>query len=61
MTCWNSCSTLVVNISSMLTSHALDWDLLLAAAFLAMIVPLAICFSLQRYFVRGLVAGSLKT
>jgi alpha-glucoside transport system permease protein len=52
---------LTVGISSMLTFYALDWDLLSAAAFLAMVVPLVIFFSLQRYFVRGLVAGSVKT
>jgi len=52
---------ITVGISNMLTFHALDWDLLSAAAFLAMVVPLTIFFSLQRYFVRGLVAGSVKT
>ena len=31
-----------------------------AAAFLTMLLPLAVFFSLQRYFVRGLTAGSVK-
>ncbi|WP_458780882.1 carbohydrate ABC transporter permease [Arthrobacter sp. D3-16] len=31
-----------------------------AAAFVSIIVPLAVFFSLQRYFVRGLLAGGLK-
>ena len=35
-------------------------ELLPAAAFISMIVPLIIFFSLQRYFVRGLLAGSVK-
>jgi alpha-glucoside transport system permease protein len=37
-----------------------DWHLLTAGAFVTMILPLAVFFSLQRYFVRGLLAGSVK-
>ncbi len=37
-----------------------DWHLLTAGAFVSMILPLTIFFSLQRYFVRGLLAGSIK-
>jgi alpha-glucoside transport system permease protein len=37
-----------------------DWYLLTAGAFVAMIVPLIVFFSLQRFFVRGLLAGSTK-
>lgn len=37
-----------------------DWHLLTAGAFISMIVPLAVFFALQRYFVRGLLAGSVK-
>jgi alpha-glucoside transport system permease protein len=36
------------------------WHLLTAAAFLTMALPLLVFFSLQRYFVRGLTAGSVK-
>jgi len=36
------------------------WHLLTAAAFVTMIMPLIVFFSLQRYFVRGLLAGSVK-
>jgi alpha-glucoside transport system permease protein len=36
------------------------WHVLTAGAFVAMIVPLAVFFALQRYFVRGLTAGSVK-
>lgn len=37
-----------------------DWHLLTAGAFISMIVPLGVFFALQRYFVRGLLAGSVK-
>jgi alpha-glucoside transport system permease protein len=37
-----------------------DWHLLTAGAFVSMILPLLVFFSLQRYFVRGLMAGSVK-
>ncbi len=37
-----------------------DWHLLTAGAFVSMILPLTVFFSLQRYFVRGLLAGSIK-
>ena len=37
-----------------------DWHLLTAAAFISMTLPLLVFFSLQRYFVRGLTAGSVK-
>ena len=41
-------------------SRGQDWHLLTAGAFVAMIIPLAVFFALQRYFVRGLMAGSAK-
>ncbi len=37
-----------------------NWHLLTAAAFVTMILPLTVFFSLQRYFVRGLTAGAVK-
>ena len=37
-----------------------EWQLLTAGAFVAMFVPLVVFFALQRYFVRGLTAGSVK-
>jgi alpha-glucoside transport system permease protein len=37
-----------------------DWHVLTAGAFISMVVPLIVFISLQRYFVRGLLAGSVK-
>lgn len=37
-----------------------DWHLLTAGAFVSMIIPLAVFLALQRYFVRGMMAGSVK-
>jgi len=36
------------------------WHLLTAGAFITMVLPLSVFFALQRYFVRGLTAGSVK-
>jgi alpha-glucoside transport system permease protein len=36
------------------------WELLTAGAFVSMMLPLLVFFALQRYFVRGLLAGSVK-
>ncbi|MGI9641371.1 MAG: carbohydrate ABC transporter permease [Acidimicrobiia bacterium] len=36
------------------------WHLLTAGAFLTMIIPLTVFLLMQRYFVRGLLAGSVK-
>jgi alpha-glucoside transport system permease protein len=36
------------------------WHLLTAAAFVSILCPLAVFFALQRYFVKGLLAGSVK-
>ncbi|MCL2783906.1 MAG: carbohydrate ABC transporter permease [Propionibacteriaceae bacterium] len=37
-----------------------QWYLLTAGTFLAIIVPLCVFFALQRFFVRGLLAGATK-
>ncbi|HTP03476.1 MAG TPA: ABC transporter permease subunit [Anaerolineales bacterium] len=47
-------------ISNMVTSLGAGWQLLTAAAFLSMILPMIVFFSLQRYFVRGMLAGAVK-
>jgi alpha-glucoside transport system permease protein len=41
-------------------SRGEDWHLLTSAAFISMVLPLVVFFSLQRYFIRGLTAGAVK-
>jgi alpha-glucoside transport system permease protein len=53
-------SPLTVQLVNLVTSRGQGTELLPAAAFISMVVPLIIFFSLQRYFVRGLLAGSVK-
>ncbi|RYE09442.1 MAG: carbohydrate ABC transporter permease [Hyphomicrobiales bacterium] len=45
---------------SLLGSRGNNWEILTAGAFVTIVVPLIVFFSLQRYFVRGLLAGSVK-
>jgi alpha-glucoside transport system permease protein len=45
---------------NLLGSRGGDWDILSASAFITIIVPIIVFFSLQRYLVRGLLAGSVK-
>jgi len=52
---------MTVRIPYLLSTYGQEYHLLSAAAFLLMIVPLIVFFSLQRYFVQGLLAGSVKT
>jgi alpha-glucoside transport system permease protein len=47
-------------IQNLLSQYGTEWHLLAAGAFLLMVVPLLVFFSLQRYFVQGLLAGSVK-
>ncbi len=51
---------LTMRIADLVGSRGQDWFLLTAAGFVSMIVPLIVFFALQRYFVRGLMAGSVK-
>ncbi|HID85828.1 MAG TPA: carbohydrate ABC transporter permease, partial [Anaerolineae bacterium] len=51
---------LTLKLSSLVNSLGQNWHLLTAAAFVSMALPLVIFFSLQRYFVRGILAGSVK-
>lgn len=51
---------LTMRIAEMVGSRGNDWHLLTAGAFVSMILPLVVFFSLQRFFVRGLLAGSVK-
>jgi len=51
---------LTIRIANMVGSRGADWHLLTAGAFVSMILPLAVFFGLQRFFIRGLLAGSVK-
>jgi len=51
---------MTLTIANLVSSLGAGWQLLTAAAFLSIVVPLIIFFSLQRYFVRGILAGSVK-
>lgn len=47
-------------MAAIVGSRGSEWHLLTAGAFVSMILPLLVFFSMQRYFVRGLLAGSVK-
>lgn len=49
-----------LKVAGLVGSRGQDWEVLTAAAFVSMALPLIIFFSLQRYFVRGILAGSVK-
>jgi alpha-glucoside transport system permease protein len=51
---------MTTQVGSLLGTYGTEWDILAAASFLIMVVPLAVFFSLQRFFVQGLLAGSVK-
>ena len=51
---------LTMRLADIVGSRGNDWHLLTAGAFVTMILPLVVFFALQRYFVRGLMAGSVK-
>jgi alpha-glucoside transport system permease protein len=56
----NAIQPMTVKVTQLLGTYATEWSLLAAAAFLVMAVPLIVFISLQRYFVQGLLAGSVK-
>jgi alpha-glucoside transport system permease protein len=51
---------ITVQISSLVGSYGQDWELLTAAVFISIVPSLLVFFGLQRYFVRGILAGSIK-
>lgn len=50
-----------IQLTNLVGSRGQDWHLLTAGAFVSMTVPLMVFFGLQRYFVRGILAGSVKS
>jgi alpha-glucoside transport system permease protein len=51
---------LTSSLRELLGSRGDNWEILTSSAFISILVPLLVFFSLQRYFVRGLLAGSVK-
>ncbi|MHA6619471.1 carbohydrate ABC transporter permease [Pseudonocardia sp. DLS-67] len=51
---------LTVRLANLVGDRGSNWYLLAPGAFVAIIVPLVVFLALQRYFVRGLLAGSVK-
>lgn len=51
---------LTSKLRELIGSRADNWEILTSSAFVSIVVPLLVFFSLQRYFVRGLLAGSVK-
>lgn len=47
-------------LQELVGSRGQDWQTLTAGAFVSMVLPLVVFFSLQRYFIRGMMAGSVK-
>jgi len=51
---------MTVTIANLVDSLGRGWHLLTAAAFISTLLPLIVFFGLQRYFVRGILGGSVK-
>ncbi len=51
---------LTSRLRELLGSRGDNWEILTSSAFISILVPLMVFFALQRYFVRGLLAGSVK-
>ncbi|MGH8824415.1 MAG: carbohydrate ABC transporter permease, partial [Jiangellaceae bacterium] len=51
---------LTVRLAELQGNRGGDWHLLSAGAFVSMVVPVIVFIAMQRYFVRGLLAGSVK-
>ena len=47
-------------LAELIGARGEGWHVLTAGAFVAMVVPLLVFFGLQRYFVRGMLAGAVK-
>jgi len=56
----NEVAPLTVRLAELAGSRGNEWQRLTSGAFVSIVVPLIVFLSLQRYFVRGLLAGSVK-
>lgn len=55
-----SVAPMTLTVSNLVNSFGSEWQLLTSAAVISMLLPLAVFFALQRYFVQGILAGSVK-
>ena len=53
-------TVLTARLSALVGERGQDWHVLTSGAFITMIIPLIVFFALQRYFVRGILSGSVK-
>ncbi len=53
-------STVIVELQGLIGTAGLGQELLTAGAFISMVLPVAVFFGLQRFFVRGLTSGAVK-
>ena len=56
----SSNQTVIVELQGLLGTQGQGQELLTAAAFITMLLPLVVFFTMQRFFVRGLTAGAVK-
>jgi len=56
----NDQQVLTGNLMSLMGSRGGEWEILSTSAFVSIAVPLAVFFAMQKYLVRGLLAGSVK-
>jgi len=55
-----SLAPMTLRITNLVSSFGTNYEVLTAAAFISMALPLVIFFALQRYFVQGILAGAVK-
>ena len=56
----NPNAVLTQGLYTLLGQYGQGWQRVAAGSFITLVVPLVLFFSLQRFFVRGLTAGSVK-
>jgi alpha-glucoside transport system permease protein len=56
----NSNSTVIVQLQQLIGTQGQGQELLTAGAFISMVIPLIVFFTMQRFFVRGLTGGAVK-
>jgi alpha-glucoside transport system permease protein len=53
-------TTVIVKLQGLLGAQGQGTELLPAGAFLSMVIPMVVFFTMQRFFVRGLTSGAVK-